>query len=113
MRVGGQTLARVATLISSHELSSSFDRALKIESKDHRKTVVLLQQDVVLRSIRDVFLLRMDLLEDAGGAYLVFIVVSLSPYIFKKCAVLLHIRSTRKHVGPYHGRRFNTICAFA
>ena len=30
MRVGGQTLARVATLIDSHQLSSSFDRALKI-----------------------------------------------------------------------------------
>ena len=28
MRVGGQTLARVATLIDSHQLSSSFDRAL-------------------------------------------------------------------------------------
>ena len=27
MRVGGQTLARVATLIDSHQLSSSFDRA--------------------------------------------------------------------------------------
>ena len=30
MRVGGQTLARLATLIDSHQLSSSFDRALKI-----------------------------------------------------------------------------------
>ena len=28
MRVGGQTLARVATLINSHQLSSSFDGAL-------------------------------------------------------------------------------------
>ena len=27
MRVGGQTLARVATLTDSHQLSSSFDRA--------------------------------------------------------------------------------------
>ena len=30
MRVGGQTLARVATLIDSHQLSSSFDRAFSI-----------------------------------------------------------------------------------
>ena len=29
MRVGGLTLARVATLIDSHQLSSSFDRALR------------------------------------------------------------------------------------
>ena len=83
MRVGGQTLARVATLISSHELSSSFDRALKIESKDHRKTVVLLQQDVVLRSIRDVFFIKDGFTGRCRGAYLVFIVVSKSLHLQK------------------------------
>ena len=30
MRVGGQTLARVATLTNSHQLSSSFDRPLNL-----------------------------------------------------------------------------------
>ena len=30
MRVGGQTLVRVATLIDSHQLSSSFDRAFTV-----------------------------------------------------------------------------------
>ena len=34
MRVGGQTQARLATRISSHQLASSFDRGLNLETYD-------------------------------------------------------------------------------
>ena len=50
MRVGGQTLARVATLIDLHELSSSFDRAFtnKHQCKILRNVKIIRIKDTII-----------------------------------------------------------------
>ena len=49
MRVGGQTLARVATLANSHQLSSSFDRVLKNNAIKRGHLIIIIPLSVIFR----------------------------------------------------------------